>query len=330
MIYDFALEPELVATWHDRRVAYPLLCQMGLGHRRVPCTYPVASWRNRVMAALEEDISGLEIARQQTARRNLDVLARHLEQSATRRSGRVEPPDSWLQAAVREHGEFPFGGILVREATNGHPAVVSAHHLPDQQPPTWSPAAEPTLRQPEDMARALAPLLRACRDLRFVDPYFDVTDAGSFEPMRAYLAAAQRRRGVGDLQVQVHFSVRPEQIEQESRLARRQLRESEVGEGRVVACERLLAPLVNRAVRVQACVWAQGPAGVRMHNRYVLTEVGGVAIQTGLDRAPAGSRQTDDLTVLSKEQLALRLQEYSPAGVAFRRVSHRAFAGASS
>ena len=37
-----------------------------------------------------------------------------------------------------------------------------------------------------------------------------------------------------------------------------------------------------------------------MHNRYVLTEIGGIAVQHGLDRS-GNTQETDDLTLLSEE-----------------------------
>ena len=73
-------------------------------------------------------------------------------------------------------------------------------------------------------------------------------------------------------------------------------------------------------------VWAEGRGG-KLHNRYVLTEVGGIAVQTGLDRSPPRSSHTDDLTVLSKEQHKARWAEYSASSSVFRLLADSSFTG---
>ena len=103
MIYDFALEPELVASWHDSRIAYPFLCQLGRGHRRVPCAFPSAAWAKLVVRAFQTIFSGEESPQTQRARKNIEVLLRHLQEAGTRRSGRLGDGEPWLAAAAREH-----------------------------------------------------------------------------------------------------------------------------------------------------------------------------------------------------------------------------------
>jgi hypothetical protein len=55
--------------------------------------------------------------------------------------------------------------------------------------------------------------------------------------------------------------------------------------------------------------------GEKIHNRYVLTTLAGVAFGTGLDAADgeAGKVQSDDLCRLSSEQLKKRWGQYKSA-----------------
>jgi hypothetical protein len=328
VIYDFALEPELVATWHDRRVAYPILCQMGLGQRRVPCSFPFAAWNNLVMSAFRSIAPEAGTAAFQQARKNIEVLLRHLHETSTRRNGKLNDGETWLDAALREHGEFPFGGILVRTFDARHDDVVAADRISETDFPAWSPTAPPTLRDPEALARALAPVLRSPTELRFIDPYFDAADLSFFEPMRKYLLTAQRRRTIAGLRLQIHFAVRAEETEQASRISGRRLKESDIAQGKLDACERLLSPLLEPGVAIRAFAWGQATTGVRMHNRYVLSEVGGIMLGTGLDRTLRGEPQTDDLTVLSKEQHAARWSEFSDGALVHRLIAKRVIAHA--
>ncbi|MCP3143427.1 hypothetical protein [Pyxidicoccus xibeiensis] len=328
MIHEFALEPELVASWHDRRVAYPFLCQMGLGQRRVACAFPFPAWAKLVMGALQASFAEGGAAEAQRARKNLEVLLRHLQQSGTKRSGRLAEGESWLEAATREHSQYPFGGIVVRTSTRTEPYLVVAERLGEEDFPAWTPPAPPVMRHPRELANALAPVLRCARQLRFVDPYFDVEVAAFFEPMREYLLVAQKRRGVGELLIQVHFEIKPKDIEQAARVQSRRVTEEELARNRLAACERRLQPLLQPGVSARVFAWAEGSGRVRPHNRYVLTEVGGVALLTGLDRSEPGARQTDDLIVLTQEQYAAHWAEYREGGTAYRLIADSRFAGA--
>jgi len=328
VIYDFALEPELVATWWDPKVWYPVRSQMGLGTRRVPCIFPSASWKKLVMGALQKSIPEEEMARWQSARKKMDILLQHLHQNAARRSGRCAETESWLDAAVREHEEFPFGGILVGTTGLVHTHVVAVDKLADDEHPAWSPPAPPVVRQALQLAAALAPLLRSAHELRFVDPYFDADDPTFFEPMKAYLEVAQKRRTVGDLRIQIHFTIGSQQVAQQSRIERTLLNDETVARERLASAERKLSPVLDRRVAARVFAWGRDASGQGMHNRYVLSDLGGVAVQTGLDQDSRGSRRTDDLTVLSKEQYGARWAEFAPEGTTYRRLGEHKFSGA--
>jgi hypothetical protein len=184
------------------------------------------------------------------------------------------------------------------------------------------------LRQPRELANALAPQLRCATKLHFVDPYFDAADASFFEPMKEYLLVAQNRRGLDELQIQVHFGVHRHAVEQAARVEKRPMTEAELARRKLEACEQRIKPLLRPGVKLRAFAWGESSSRGRLHNRYLLTEVGGIAVQTGLDRSVRGGSQTDDLTVLSKEQHEEHRAEYHVDGTAFRLIADSSFAGA--
>lgn len=325
MIHDFAIEPELAASWHERRVAYPFLCQMGLGHPRVPCVFPSAAWKQLVMNAFQANHLDPASPHAHRARQNIQILLRHLEEISTRRNGKLADGETWLNAATREHKKFPFGGIVVCTSAASTPHIVAADRLAEQDHPAWTPPAPPVVRQPKELAKALGPVLRSAAQLRFVDPYFDADDSTFFEPMKEYLLAAQARRSIGDLRLQIHFSVTYENIQQASRVQNRALTEGDVAKSRLAACYSRIQPILRPGVTVQAFAWGEHPRGPKLHNRYVLTEVGGIAVQTGLDRSQRETGQTDDLTILSKEQYVARWSEYCAKGTVYRLISDFSF-----
>ena len=140
--------------------------------------------------------------------------------------------------------------------------------------------------------------------------------------------AAQRRRTIGDLELQIHFGVRREEVAQASRIRGQQVSDVDVANQKLDSCVERLPTVLQAGVVVRLFAWAEGPTGIRMHNRYVLSEVGGVAVQTGLDRGPRGTHQTDDLTILSREQHRERWTEYAPASTMYRLLADRRIVGA--
>ena len=299
---------------------------MGLGQSRVPCSFPAAAWSKLVMGAVQACFPDPNAADAQQARKNIEVLLRHLQQTGTRRNGRLADREAWVIAATSEHAAFPFGGIVVRTSATRQPYLVAADQIADEVFPAWTPPAPPVARRPRELANALAPVLRCATQLRFVDPYFDADVAAFFDPMREYLLVAQNRRSVGDLRIQIHFAVSRDDVGQLARIRGQRVSEEEVAKIRLDACDRRIRPILHPGVTLRAFAWGEGPRGERMHNRYLLTDVGGIAVQHGLDRSAVP--ETDDLTVLSKEQYEERWAEYSAEGAVRRLIADCRFAGA--
>jgi hypothetical protein len=268
----------------------------------------------------------MEPAAQQQAQKNIEILLNHIQECSTRRSGTLQEHDPWIVAAVREHGQYAFAGILVRSTDMRSSYLVAADRLAVAKFPAWTPPAPPVPREAKALADALAPLLRSAAQLRFVDPYFDAEVQRFLEPMKEYLRVAQNRRKVEELRVEIHFAVTRKDVEHARRYSSSE-NQSSVASRRLAASVKQIGPLVDHRVHVRAFAWGENPMGEEMHNRYVLTEVGGVEAGTGLDARGRGTRQTEDLTILSKEQHAARWSEFSVGGTAFKSIATDGFFG---
>lgn len=319
MIYEFAIEPELVATWHERRVGYPIWSQMGLGHSRVACAFPASTWRQLVIKALKVLFPNSGSVDWQNAKKNVEVLVRHLEEGGTARKGNQAHDETWIAAAQKEQGRFPFsGGVIVRAAPQTRSYFIEADHFGEKDVPAWNPPVTRIARQPKDLADALAPLLRAARKLRFVDPHFDAGVKEYFEPMREYLTAAQQRPDPSELSVEIHFSLRREDFEQAKSLSGRNMSERDVAQLKFDTCRAKLLSLLHPGGQIDAFAWAERVE--RPHNRYVLSNIGGVLVPHGLDSAKSAG-QTDDLRVLSKEQHRARWAQFDRASTELRLIA---------
>ena len=61
--------------------------------------------------------------------------------------------------------------------------------------------------------------------------------------------------------------------------------------------------------------WRQRDGGEKLHNRYVLTELGGVQFHVGLDEGNPG--ETDEVDLLEEKVYAIRRSQYDPKAPAF-------------
>ena len=75
-------------------------------------------------------------------------------------------------------------------------------------------------------------------------------------------------------------------------------------------CERRLPPrCVPEKMRVRVRRLRQKLGGEQLHNRYILSDLGGVSFGYGLDEGDEG--ETDDITLMDQDQYELRWSQYS-------------------
>src|SRR5438132_6210169 len=112
MIYEYALEPELVATWSNRQDYRYFIEKFGLGQARVVSRVP-KSWKGRVWETFHSE--------NEIAKKRMEELLVRLSERMVQRKGYVwEPSQAWLENTHREHERIPFHAILSRQNEAGH------------------------------------------------------------------------------------------------------------------------------------------------------------------------------------------------------------------
>lgn len=304
MIYEYAIEPAVAASWHDPAAWYPFKVQMGPGSCRVPCAFPAANWKKLAETAFADATRSLPAAEKQAARTRFTALLKHLAERWTRRDGVLDAQKAWVSAALAEHSAFPFGGIVAIAVPHGAYASVVAASAIHQGHQAWDRPAHPVPRTAVGLGDALAPLLQSATKIRFVD-VLRRCGAGLHGPHdRVHTARSapqdRDRPSAGD-------SLRPAE-EEELNMPRggggTPTTLPALAQSKISDCRTHVAPLLKHGVSLGIFAWGQGPAGIEMHNRYVLTEIGGVGVHHGLDQGIAAKAELDDLTILSAEQHA--------------------------
>ncbi len=294
MIHAFALEPKLVATWGKREEFRFIHDKFGFGTPRVLLELPgFTNWKNDVYAAASE----LELSDKDWKR--LEELFRIFSEHRCRRASSVYTDVlTWLENAEQEHARQEFRAIVAIENPRRDAAVLIGDDLGQPKAKLWAcdRGATPS-REPKELATALSAMLTNCRELHLVDPHFGPENARHRKVLEALMDVLAVHSLAPDV-IRVHCSAKTglEVFEQDA--------------------ARMATRLPN-GCQVEFARWRQKPEGEKLHNRYVLTDLGGVSLGVGLDEGGVG--ESDDLLLLPRAQYEWRWSQYVGNDGAFER-----------
>lgn len=284
MIHAYALEPRLVASWGRREEFRFIRDKFGIGTPRALLELPkLSKWRRAVHDA------ALELGLSQEDMKRIEELFRLFSEHKHKRGDSVyDGLLSWLENAEREHDRKPFRAILATANPRGHAAVLVGHQL-DHDDPRWACASEANpARTPQALAAALSSMIINCRALHLVDPHFGPENRRHRDVLEALLGLLASQ-GVAPEVIRVHCS-------DKATLA---FFEAEA---------KAMAARLPSTITVEFVRWKQRGGGEKLHNRYVLTDLGGVMLGTGLDSGSKG--ETDDLVLLGPVLYRRRWSQY--------------------
>jgi hypothetical protein len=158
----------------------------------------------------------------------------------------------------------------------------------DETHPLWNASTSCVIpRKAQEMASWVALLLQSCHEVLLIDPYFRPSDIRHRRPLEAFLAAVIEKRQIAPLmRVEIHTGDHAS---------------ADYFRGE---CERCLPSIVPEGMRVRVIRWRQRDGGDLPHNRYILTDVGGVSFGVGLDNGTDG--EADEATLLEEKTYQIR------------------------
>lgn len=287
MIHEFALEPQLLASWESFRY---LTEKFGVSQGRLISRYP-KRWKGQVYEALA--------ACGEIERKRIEVKLQEIDAKLISRFHEWNDGIEWLANAEREHLQRPFRAIVARDNPRNDRFVLKGGEL-DEGMAEWH--VDRSCRVPRDaisLADKLAPLLRCAQEIYFIDMYFDPNRQRSQRTLKEFCARAMAR-GTAAIPRVVRFLTRYDPMY--------------VGFNE--ACNKTLPPLIPRGLRVEVNCLEELPDGEGLHNRFLLTDRGGVTLGWGLDEGVAS--QTDDLSLMDQAHFEERRAQYCSDPGAFR------------
>ncbi len=256
LIKEFAIEPRVMATWAHFNSMWE---DFGAGQGRLISKYPVL-WRNKV----DELARTLSKPVQATA---ISAKIRRDDHKflVTGRSYRGN--DSWLENALST--TQPFDAIVVLENGTGRKGVLVAGEFAKDEPPYKVAVEDFIPRNAKDLTACAALLLVNCEQLQLVDPHFNPSEPRFSKTFEAMLQTC----GPGSLKtIEIHRE-KPDPFMPEVQQANYHHR---------------LAELVPSGLTLKVFFWSQMPGGLGMHPRFLLTDLGGMHFENGLDEGEPG------------------------------------------
>lgn len=310
MIYEYALDPSLVANWAIAGIGR-YVRQFGLDQRRLVSDFP-KYWQGCVVEAFYKhfgyDDTSLEF---QNAQPDLYAYLQILTDYMVYRNIKVPTDINWLDAAIAEHNSRPFYSIFAsKKDDQSPPEVITEKNIEDiRDPHWWLPTVEPTRKSAAEIAVALRPLLQTSREIYLVDPYFDFDPK---EPRFLNTLIEIISQAIGSHRaVQCTPSIRIITGVERNGKTNDQEAENFAKNIHKRAIQYLPKKIPN-GISIQLIVLKNSTQGNPLHNRFLLTDIGGVIIPYGLDdydREPNHSAE-DDLEPMHKGTYEKRWKQY--------------------
>ncbi len=309
MIYEYAVSPQLVARWALDGVGR-MVGQFGMDNRRLVADFPV-NWKGEAHGALLElcgdDFSSLEY---QNASPTMDAYLQILCDPIVCRTIPQARGGEWLPAALNEHAQRPFHAILVDEPPPGDPAVVTPSVMDDVRNFRWYlPTISPARKTAEELALALTPLVARAKTIILVDPYFDSSEERFTSVLGSLLKAAvlNREADLGMPKVVVMTGVEKAHALKDGDFTEQQ--KKNVANHLINKARTHLPSVLPAGVELEFVCLAHPLGGDPLHNRYLLTDVGGAVIPFGADAR--GAEATDDVQPMQKGIYHARWKQYA-------------------
>lgn len=323
MIFEFALEPDLVARWHDRQEYLFFDEKFGLRSRRIISAYP-KNWKKMVWEIFEAGPT----ADDQNAKMRMTELIQFLWQNAVKRPSSFPEIAVWLERAEAEHAERPFRAIIATDNPRNRPFIIHAKNLIENGHEKWHiPDTYPTLRNAQEIAGAISPLIRLCRRAILIDPYFDPNKNRFLDTLEAILSEGRENVfGMSNIEVELHTSIDRFFEPWESGESRSSDEEQGVYSNLKSDIQNRVPDMVPASIQLKVVVWKQNVGGEKLHNRYFLTNMFGVMFGTGSDASgKPDSEESDDIVLLEEGQHHTRYQQYAGSNPPFEKVAEPFF-----
>lgn len=280
MFHEYALDPGVLSSWQAVRY---FLDALGPWKGRLLAEYP-RRWKKMVY----EGLSCPDVEKHRIIERLRLLDARVF---SPRQNGPYDGLQTWRDNAVREHARAPFRAVIVPSDAKG--VFLEADQVTEEHLLWRVEPGRDVAREPVALVQALDLLLKASNHIAIIDPFFRADQSDKLMPLVHLCRAVAGRQVVID----VHASDAQLAHHEFERLARRALPAN-----------------LPAGISVTLRSWKERPGGKRFHNRYLITNVGGVQFGDSIEAGDRGhSDRLSRLGALERDDHWARFYGGAPA-----------------
>jgi len=266
MIYEYAVEPTLAVAWAKNQSEFEYYYEkFGLGQSKIMSEFPkFKNWRKQFKQAA----AGAQDFELQRITALFSLL---VERRIIRDGFAYDGTISWLENAETENDRCPFLAILSSENPRKHKWVLSPLSIKNSN--LWKTEEQDYCpRISENMAQLVLPILSNCRELYFIDPHFGAENFRHRRPIEAFLKNMANNRFGKPLPdcIEIHTSNKADSA------------------FFIDTCLEKLPNLIPSGYCVRLKRWIARSGGELFHQRFILSDIGGVEVDPGLDDGKAG------------------------------------------
>jgi hypothetical protein len=285
MIKEFALEPEAMASWESFRY---FIEKFGVAHGRVISRFP-KDWKRLVYEAAQKVLGGtIQLSK-------LEVRLRAIGDDVLFPTGRPggDRSKTWLQRALVEHAREPFAGIVACTNPNALPHILLQSELDDQDPRFSVPRQIEVERKAAHLVACAELMLRHTGTVKWVDYIIDLRKPRWRRPFGAALDVLRKRGQPVVFEVHRQFG---NEVEKANLCQQFQ-----------DAMQYYRTPGITFALHLHP--------EQQMHDRFILTDRGGIQVGHGLDdNEDGGSVPTANVVLLEATMFQNQWQRFSGNG----------------
>jgi hypothetical protein len=283
MVYEYAVDPNSLYEWSRLRL---IADGVGVPKGRLVAEYP-GTWKKTVMQLLS---GKLPIERSRLVSQYQRIKPHLIHPHRLFDSGH-----DWLINAETVQEASPFQAIVAAENPRARDYILKIDEL-DDTITLWRTSPNAVVeRKAASMANAVRFLLQLAYDVVLVDKNF-VPGPRFLRPFGQFMECCRGTRNLKPprirLIVEADGAVPNDPFERN--------------------CALYLAPLIPSSMSCEVIrVREKISPAEKLHNRYILTDRGGVQFGVGLDDADGDEGQTDDVTLLSQDSFDRRWRQYA-------------------
>ncbi len=285
LIKEFAIEPRVMATWEHFN---SLWADFGAGQGRLISKYPVL-WKSKVDELARTLSKPVQAA-------SISAKIRRDEHKFLVTGRTYSGTDSWLVNALSHMPTQPFHAVIASENPAGAKEVLVAGEFAKDELPYKVVPEDFVARKARDLAGCADLLLVHCEEIQFVDPHFNPSETRFRNTFEAMLELCN----AGSLKVLEIHREKPDPF---------------IPGVQQANYRHQLELLVPANVTLRVFFWSQNPGGLGLHPRFLLTDLGGIHFENGLDEGGPGEATL--VKALSHEAWQKCRAFYRQTGAAF-------------